>query len=180
VGISRVAIFIVASYFIGSWIQETFSNELVVYSASCSNGVKIRPLIFAVRTGANFNSDYERYNADRRRCVFVPGGRTTYKLNEAKGEVYYDSLGGSVDRLVNCAINNVDNWSCEYPNGSGRVVVIDGLPAVSQKEASTDFAGNIFYVRWWQWWAGTLYWWIGKPQGKFLIPEQKHYWRMNP
>ena len=101
----------------------------------------------------------------------MPWNRTVYKLNKARGEVYSTGLGGA-ERLVDCAIFSRTDWACSYPDGSGRVVIIDGLRAIRADDVNVN---DFFSLRRWQWWGATLYEWIGQPRGAWLIPEQHEY-----
>ena len=151
---------------IGWWWTGPSSDELVVYSAECTNRVQILPRSLALRSGS-FKQDFKKYRADRANCEILPISRKVYKLNKARGEVYYTWPGGAAQRLVDCAILSRTDWVCSYPDpdGSVKVVIIDGLEAIHADSGR-------FYLRRWQWWGVTLYWWIGQPRGAWLIPEQ--------
>jgi hypothetical protein len=152
------------------WWTEPPSDELVVYAALCAvPGNPILPPTLAMRT-ETFQQDFKKYQEDRANCVIVPGHRTTYKLNVPRAEVYYRGAVNIPQRLVDCAIMSRTDWACSYPDGKGSVVVIDGLPAIGADEIKQDLA--VFYQRRWQWWLASLWWWVGRPQGAWLIPEQ--------
>ena len=154
---------------IGWWWTGPSSDELVVYAATCANGVQILPPSLALR-GKSFDQDFKKYRADRANCQILPLNRTVYKLNKARGEVYYLSLD-TPRRLVDCSIFSRTYWACSYPDGSGKVVIIDGLRAIPADYANHPLAQ--FSQRRWQWWAAKLYdVMIGQPQGAWLIPEQ--------
>lgn len=153
----------------GWWWTGPSSDELVVYPAMCSGGGPVLPLSLATRS-ESFEQDFKKYQADRANCVILPLSPTVYKLNKARGEVYYTLLG-KVERLVDCAIFSRTEWACSYPDGSGKVVIIDGLRAIHTDHVSRP-GGVLFSLRRWQWWGVTLYWWIGRPRGAWLIPEQ--------
>ena len=155
---------------IGWWWTGPSSDELVVYPATCTNRVQILPLYFAMQ-GESY--DFKKYQADRANCKILPWNRTVYKLNKARGEVYYTGLG-RVERLVDCAIFSRTDWACSFTDGSGKVVIIDGLRAIHADDVNRA-GGGFFYLRRWQWWGVTLYWWIGRPRGAWLIPEQHEY-----
>jgi len=152
------------------WWTGPSSDELVVYSARCANGVQILPRTLALRS-ESFEQDFKKYWADRWSCKILPWNRTVYKLNKARGEVYSTGLGGA-ERLVDCAIFSRTDWACSYPDGSGRVVIIDGLRAIRADDVNVN---DFFSLRRWQWWGATLYEWIGQPRGAWLIPEQHEY-----
>ncbi len=156
---------------IGWWWTGPSSDELVVYSAKCANGVQILPRTLALRSGF-FKQDFKKYQADRANCKILPWNRTVYKLNKARGEVYYTGLVGA-KRLVDCAIFSRTDWACSFPDGSGKVVIMDGLRAIRADDVKRG--DSFFYLRRWQWWAATLYEWIGQPRGAWLIPEQQEY-----
>ncbi len=154
---------------LGWWWTGPSSDELVVYPAMCSGGGPVLPLSLATRS-ESFEQDFKKYQADRATCVILPLNPWVYKLNKARGEVYYTLLG-KVERLVDCAIFSRTEWACSYPDGSGKVVIIDGLRAIHADNVSRP-GGAHFSLRRWQWWGVTLYWWIGRPRGAWLIPEQ--------
>lgn len=152
---------------VGWWWSGPSSDETTVYTATCANGLKIRPSLHVINT-ETFDRDYAKYREDRANCVIVPMSVTVYTVNVNRGEVYY-SLGGA-RRLVNCAIVSSNDWRCAYPDGSGYVTVVDGLQA---QERSDD--GYWFSIRRWQYWYATIYGFFGTRglTGEWLIPEQK-------
>ena len=152
---------------IGWWWTGPSSDELVVYSAQCANSIQILPS-HLTRRGKSY--DFKKYQAARANCVILPWNRTVYKLNKARGEVYYTGLAGA-SRLVDCAIFSRTDWACSYPDGSGKVVIIDGLKAIRTEDV--NMGSKFFYLRRWQWWGAKLYQWIGQPRGAWLIPEQQ-------
>ncbi len=154
---------------LGWWWTGPSSDELVVYPAMCTGDRPILPPSLAMRL-ESFEQDFKKYQADRANCEILPLNRTVYKLNEARGEVYYTGLSGT-ERLVDCAILSRTDWACSYPDGSGKVVIIDGLRAIHADYVNRP-GGVHFSLRRWQWWGVTLYWWIGRPRGAWLIPEQ--------
>ena len=158
---------------LGWWWSGPSSDELVLYAARCADGISILPPTLAMRT-ETFERDFEKYQQDRANCVILPANRTVYKLNNARAEVYYIGLSGP-RRLVDCAIFSRTDWACSYPDGSGRVVVMDGLGAIHADDVNRAGAFLGFYLRRWQWWGATLWWWVGRPQGAWLIPEQHEY-----
>jgi hypothetical protein len=111
---------------------------------------------------------------DKKKCRLFVSGSTTYKLNKAKGEVYY-LLAGTAMRLENCAIFNRENWSCEYSDGSKKVI-IDGLIGWNP-DGSTNRFSESFSLHGWQWWYVTLYWMVMSegPQARWLVPDQEMY-----
>ena len=157
----------------GWWWAGPSSDELVIYPATCTNNRPILPSSLALRFGS-IEQDFKKYQADRSNCIILNAGRTVYKLNKARGEVYYTSNLVGTSRLVECAIFNRTEWTCSYPDGSGKVVIIDGLRAIHAEDVNRP-GGVHFSLRRWQWWAVTFYWWIGKPRGAWLIPEQHRY-----
>ncbi len=157
---------------LGWWWTGPSSDELIVYPATCAGGGPVLPPSLAMRS-ESFEQDFKKYQADRANCVILPLNRTVYKLNKARGEVYYTGLGGAA-RLVDCAIFSRTEWACSYPDGSGKVVIIDGLRAIHADNVSHPWRAQ-FFLRRWQWWGVTLYWWIGRPRGAWLIPEQQEY-----
>lgn len=153
------------------WWTGPSSDELVVYPANCTNKIQILPSSLALRSQF-LTQDFEKYRADRANCRIDTLNPTVYKLNKARGEVYYNSTFLGTQRLVDCSIFSRTDWSCSFADGSGKVVIIDGLRAISADDVRV---GSFFSLRRWQWWATTLYWWIGQPQGAWLIPEQREY-----
>ena len=156
----------------GWWWTGPSSDELVVYQATCTDGRPILPLT-VVRRSESFEQDFKKYQADRANCVILPLSPTVFKLNKARGEVYY-TLWGEAKPLVDCSIFSRTDWACSYPDGSGKVVIIDGLQAIQADNVSRP-GPPAFSLRRWQWWGVKLYWWIGLPQGAWLIPEQHEY-----
>ena len=157
---------------LGWWWTGPSSDELVVYPAKCTDGRPILPPSLAMRS-ESFEQDFKKYQADRANCEILPLNRTVYKLNKARGEVYYTGLS-ETRRLVDCAIFSRTEWTCSYPDGGGKVVIIDGLRAIHADHVNRP-GGVHFSLRRWQWWGVTLYWWIGRPRGAWLIPEQQQY-----
>ncbi len=155
---------------LGWWWTGPSSDELVVYSATCAAGGPILPPSLAMRS-ESLEQDFKKYQAARANCVILPWNRTVYKLNKARGEVYYTGPGGAAARLVDCAILSRTDWACSYPDGSGKVVIIDGLKAIRTEDV--NMGSKFFYLRRWQWWGAKLYQWIGQPRGAWLIPEQQ-------
>lgn len=160
---------------LGWWWTGPSSDELVVYSARCTNGRTILPVSLATRLESleSFEQDLKKYQADRANCQILALNRTVYKLNKARGEVYYTGLFGP-RRLIDCSIFRRTEWACSYTDGSGKVVIIDGLRAIHADGVKHPTLMN-FSLRRWQWWAVTLYWWVGRPRGAWLIPEQHEY-----
>ena len=158
---------------IGWWWTGLSSDELVTYRASCTNEIHILPRSLAMR-GKPFEQAFKKYRADRTNCGILLLGRTVYKLNKARGEVYYTSNLSGTQRLVDCAIFSRTDWACSYPDGSGKVVIIDGLRAIHADDVNW-LGGPHFSLRRWQWWGAKFYWWIGQPRGAWLIPEQHEY-----
>ena len=141
----------------------------------CSDGGPVLPRSQVIRSGS-IMKDLKRYKADRASCVILPLNPTVYNLNKARGEVYY-KLFDQVERLIDCAIFSRTDWTCSYPDGSYKVVIIDGLQAIHADEVSSRSPGRVhFSLRRWQWWGVTLYWWIDRPRGAWLIPEQREYY----
>ena len=168
-----VAIVLVLAGLVGWWWSGPASDELVLYPARCFGGTPILP---PALTGTReldlekVQQDEEKYRHDRANCVINPYVPEVFKINEARGEVYYKGLGGN-ERLVDCAIFSRTDWTCWYPDGSGKVVIIDGLRAISEKDLPYS---PRFYVRRWQSWTARLLLWLGgKPKGAWLIPEQQ-------
>ncbi len=156
----------------GWWWTGPSSDELVVYQATCAGGGPVLPLSLAMQS-KSYQQDFKKYQADRANCVILPLDPTVYKLNKARGEVYYTLLGEAT-RLADCAIFSRTEWACPYPDGIGKVVIIDGLQAIHADDVSRP-GGVQFSLRRWQWWAVTLTWQIGQPRGAWLIPEQHRY-----
>ncbi len=167
---------------IGWWWTGPSSDELVVYPARCTNGVQILPLHLALR-GKSFDEGFKKYQADRANCQIHTLNRTVYKLNKARGEVYYLGLFAT-ERLVDCSIFSRTDWTCSYPDGSGKVVIIDGLKAIHRDDVKDPRNPDdltlrnvlqFFSLRRWQWWTVVLLRWIGAGPGAWLIPEQHEY-----
>lgn len=139
------------------WLSGPSNDEFVSYWAQCTNNVKILPL------------NRERDRASRDKCEILPMHKTVYKLNPARGEIYYKLPFTGAQRLLNCAIIDNDNWTCSYPNSNEKVVVIDGLRTFTPTAIIPGF-----YMRRWQWWIATALTMIGKkPRGSWLIPDQE-------
>ena len=134
VGIIFVLLMLAA---LGWWWTGPSSDELVVYPATCANDRPILPLSLVMRRSQSFEKDFEKYDADRANCLINPRGRTVYKINETRGEVYYKLLN-QVERLVDCAIFSRTEWTCSYPDGSGKVVIIDGLRAIHADDVNLE------------------------------------------
>ena len=103
-----------------------FSKEITAYWASC-----------------------ETYDVAERKFVRCYTLRTTdYRIVPERGEVvYWDDQDIEVNKLVNCAIRDSENWTCTYPDGSGPVVARDGLLPAYLTSARPTIS-----LRWYQWW----------------------------
>ncbi len=128
--------------------QDVFSDEITSYPAACADGTSLE------------------------NCHIYTRNRTTYRINETRGEVVYRVIHSIIikpRKLVDCAIMSRTDWSCSYPDGSGQVGFFDGRKTRNAYCVST----NCFYVRKWQWWyvriMGNFIWPV---KGNFLIPEQ--------
>lgn len=173
-GSGCLLIIVGAAWFFGglnSWLRD----EVTIYHATCSSGGPVLPSTVALSDAVlteGFGDALAAYQRTIDSCEILPGARITYKLNRARGEVAYLSLG-SVRRLTNCAFVDRKNWSCEYRDGSGSVTILDGLQAYTRDELLT-WPGQtpLFSLRRWQWWLCTLIWYGSRPSGSWLIPEQ--------
>lgn len=91
-------------------------------------------------------------DGDRQGCYTL--NRTTYRVRPASGEVVYWATSDDYStprRLANCSIRDSEHWQCEYHDGSGPVVMLDGI------EARTKGGGRASIgLRWWQWHALRL------------------------
>jgi hypothetical protein len=160
---------------------EIFSDGIIGYPAYCTNGQKILPVVLAMEHYGQ--SDYfKRMQEAERTCEISTLNRTTYKINTARGEVYYKNIDVGdipVDKLINCAILSRTDWTCEYPGGGPKVQFIDGLQAIRKEDAGAK--PQFFYMRRWQWWTARLISFFGYNSGLYdghvrspwLIPEQK-------
>ena len=96
---------------------------------------------------------------------YVTGARTTYKVQKERAEVVYWLTDNSnpvfgLRKLTNCTIRNAGNWSCVFSDGSGLVVVSDGIP-----NRQGMFKDEYVSLRSYQWWflralsflAGSIY-----------------------
>jgi hypothetical protein len=160
--------FVLGLFVIGWWWSGPSSDETIVYTAACANGLKMRPSLHAINT-ETFDRDYTTHRKDRANCVILPMSVTVYTVNVTRGEVYYSSGGGG-RRLVDCAIVSSNDWRCAYPDGSGYVTVVDGLKAQDRSDG-----GYMFSIRRWQYWYATMHGFFstGGLTGEWLIPEQK-------
>lgn len=129
--------------------------------------------------GEYSDEGFKEYQADRANCKILQHSPNVYKLNKARGEVYYLSWIDGPKRLINCSIFSRTDWACSYPDGSGKIVIIDGLKAIHPVDVEKPVLGSTalqrFSLRRWQWWTVVLLWWIGDPRGAWLIPEQPYY-----
>lgn len=149
------------------WWTGFSNNQITVYSANCTS---LKPIVLpthALDKNRDANN-FDRYKRAHTQCGLSALGATTYTINSARAEVYYDSLG-IPERLVNCAILDAKNWRCAYQDGSGHVTVLDGLEALKRGHESFRFS-----IYRYQWWYVRLHWFfLGKPPvGFWLIPEQ--------
>ncbi len=162
------------------WWTGPSSDELRTYPASCANGISILPPSLALQDesfGAMVSGEsegYKKYQADRANCVILHHSPKVYKINKARAEVYYSSKLDGAKRLVDCSIFSRTDWACSYPDGSGKLVIIDGLKAIHADDVDNAYPQR-FSLRRWQWWTVVLLWWIGDPRGAWLIPEQHEY-----
>lgn len=149
---------------IGWWLTEPANDELTIYSATCTNGIIIQSRIPL----DNFNYHYQKHRDNLKNCRILSLSSISYKINFHKAEIYYDYGFGGPRRFVNCAILNSKNWRCPFEDGSGDIVVTNGLKARGEKMES------YFYLYRWQYWYVSLHWFLVSdgPQGAWLIPDQ--------
>lgn len=150
------------------WWTGDSSEETTVYNASCTNFTPILPSYYSIDMH-NFEKTYEQYRKTRAECGLLAAGSNTYKINTARAEVYYVSLGRP-ERLVDCAVFDNNNWRCAYSDDSGHVTVAKGLKAIEK-----NYDGFSFSMHRYQWWYVHIYWLIFSkpPRGEWLIPEQE-------
>lgn len=149
---------------IGWWLTEPANDEITIYSATCTNGIIIQSNIPL----DNFAYHYQKHRDNLKTCVILPLTPMSYKINFYKAEIYYTYGFGGPRRYVNCAILNSKNWRCPFEDGSGDIVVINGLKA-RDEEMERHFS-----LYRWKYWYTTIYWFLvgGGPQGAWLIPDQ--------
>jgi len=81
---------------------------------------------------------------------------THYKINRAKNEVVYmmPSIGTTPRTLINCTIFDVENWSCSYSDGSGKVEFKDGIEYAPNEKRHRYVAGweyRLYSLKsWWE------------------------------
>jgi hypothetical protein len=153
------------------WWTGPSKDETTIYYASCTSFTPILPPSHSVDTQdlQKFEKSYERYRRNRAACGILAGGYTTYKLNAARAEVYYDL--GTPKRLIDCAILDNKNWRCAYPaDKQDYMTVKNGLEGIRENYRSFRFS-----VYRYQWWYVTIYWLLFSepPRGEWLIPEQE-------
>jgi hypothetical protein len=156
------------------WWSGDSSAEMTLYNATCNNDIKIYPSTYWY-TKLNSTEAFKRDRSDRDNCIILPLNRKRYILNEIKGEVYYKSAFGN-HRLINCAIVDDENWTCEYPDDASELqVVIGGLEARANEDMEDERFPNTFSLRRWQWFFANIhYWYSGDgPSDIRLIPEQE-------
>jgi hypothetical protein len=179
----------VALIFVSLWFGlgvpfELFSNEITSYPAMCSNDQKILPWGLARKHYGDIMEVSNRMRDAERNCSIITLNRSTFMINMARGEVYYKNIDysadiGGVQKLVSCAILSRTDWTCEYPDGSGKIEFIGGLQAIHGSDAA--LAPEFFYMRRSQWWTARLVRAFGYQSGLYrgpvrsswLIPEQK-------
>lgn len=165
--VRRSTSFLLLVFFVWWWTGPS-RDETTIYPANCTSFTPILPPLHSLDS-SEFENSYAQYRKTRAECSLSVGEPTTYKLNLARGEVYYDGLG-MPRRLVDCAILDNENWRCAYSDGSGNVTVRNGLRATER-----GYPGFSFSVHRYQWWYVTIYWLIFSepPRGEWLIPEQE-------
>ena len=170
----RILVGLILVISIGWWATGSPSDETTVYRASCTNGIKVKPYGYGQKFGFPSDADFKKIWDAKKECRVLAYSSTTYKLNKVKGEVYYLSLDTPM-RIENCAIIDNENWSCEYSDGSRRVIM-DGLVGWNSDVSSNSWT-NTFSLHRWQWWYVTLYWLVMSegPQARWLVPDQKMY-----
>ena len=98
-------------------------------------------------------------------CALMQLNRTTYRIDRQHKEVVYwlehSVLRDELRKLDNCVIKDRTNWTCSFPDRSGKVHVRDGL--------ETPYSERDAYVRKWQW-----YWlsYVGPTPFGWTLPEQ--------
>jgi hypothetical protein len=99
---------------LGWWWSGPASDGLVLYPARCVSGTPILPFELTGTRELDLEKvrqDEEKYRQDRANCVIDPYPAEAFKINPARGEVYYKGFVGTA-RLVDCAIFSRTDWSC--------------------------------------------------------------------
>jgi len=160
-GIGAVIVFaIVMAIVLGQpWKED---NQIVAYHAYCENELAIVPLTFAKEAGLTF----DQLRSNRKDCVAVESGRTTYSVDRTSGTVVYRLLDLPwLNTSADCTILDKENWTCAYSDRSGRFGFLDGFPTMFEE----DTKYSAFYVKRWQSFVLSV---LGPTKSSLLIPQQ--------
>lgn len=88
--------------------------------------------------------------------LLIPLNRTTNRVFVEKQNVIYwmpDFNDNPPSRLEKCAVRDVRNWSCEYPDSSGKVSMASGHLIEEQSNADNmSSLPQVQYVSQIEWW----------------------------
>ncbi len=124
--IAGLLAFLVAFLVVGFWFDSFSPNqEVFVYPVVCEGQESIWQCHKSIHTL----------------------GRTGYKVYpEQQRVVYWDEEKNDGPLpLVACVVRDKDNWTCQYPDGSGTLKMIDGDFAISAES-------QITYIDSWRYW----------------------------
>jgi hypothetical protein len=148
------------------WMTGDGREEITSYSARCDNGATVAPVVYADGLGMT----YEQLRASIKRCAMFTASKTTFSLSTANDSVTY-RIGDLpyLNKQVDCAILDRENWVCDYSDGSGKIGFIDGLRSLPANEVEYGY----FYQKRWQYLATKVINLVAGPTSlPWLIPDQ--------
>jgi hypothetical protein len=92
--------------------------------------------------------------------MITPLNRTAYRVSDS-AVTYSSEIGGEVEALSNCAVQDKNNWSCSYPDNSAQLGFRGGIfwervnPAMDQNPTITAESIQLSRFQWygmeWGW-----------------------------
>ena len=155
-----VAVF---AYFFTGFSRE----EIVGYSAQCSNDETVAPLVLHGKLGMTTKALRQSIS----NCELYTTSKTVFSVNPTADTVTY-RIGDLpiLTKWDGCVILDKENWSCPYSDGSGVVGFRDGLRALPENQVEY---GTFYQRRWQHFITRVLNTFFGPVSGiSILIPDQ--------
>lgn len=147
------------------WFTGFSREEIHSYSARCTNGAVVAPLVYAEDLGATF----DKLRNSIKSSEFIVGSGTRFSINSTTDSVTYRTGGLPIlSKLGNCKILDSENWSCRFSDGSGSIGFVDGLRALPIESVETGY----FYQHRWQYHVSRILNLFGPVELSWLIPNQ--------
>jgi hypothetical protein len=150
------------------------SDEISAFQGECANGIEIVPTVQLYQQSRSAGFAVTELLRRERDCEIWAQNRVDYRINRSAAEVAYrfPNLDAPPKRLTNCDIFDKDNWRCEYPDRSGKVAFVKGLPAIYENH---NLSGrHTFFMHGWQWRIVRFLGFVGITpiKSSWLIPDQ--------